>query len=317
METIGSSSGACKSKVKRFAKRLKKTWPLYLLLLPGILATGIFHYGPMYGAIIAFKDYKISKGIWGSDWVGLKWFEKFINHYQFETLVANTLRISIYNIVATMAVAITLALMLHCVRNKKFKSILQTITYLPHFISVVVMVGTLIRFLNPTMGVLSKLIQSFGGTNRDLMGIPSAVPHLYVWSGIWQNAGWSTIMYLAALTSVDPELHEAAIVDGASRFKRVLHIDVPTIIPVFVISLIMNMGKILTVGTDKILLMQNDLNRTTTEVISSYVYHQGIASASPKYSYATAIGLMNSLLSFILIVVVNQICKKVNNTSLF
>lgn len=317
MEITGGSSTACKSKSKRFAQRLKKTWPLYMLLLPGVLATSIFSYGPMYGAIIAFKDYKIAKGIWGSSWVGFKWFEKFITHYQFETLVANTLRISIYNIVATMAVAVLLALMIHCLRNKAVKSVLQTITYLPHFVSVVVMVGTLIRFLNPTLGVLSKLIQSLGGTNRDLMGIPSAVPHLYVWSGIWQNAGWSTIMYLAALTSVDPELHEAAIVDGASRVKRIIHIDVPTIIPVFVISLIMNMGKVLTVGTDKILLMQNDLNRTTTEVISSYVYHQGIAAASPKYSYATAIGLMNSLLSFILIVVVNQICKKANDTSLF
>lgn len=298
-------------------RRLKRIWPLYMIMLPGLLVTTIFAYGPMYGAIIAFKDYKIAKGIWGSNWVGLKWFKKFIDYYQFEALIVNTLRISIYNIVATMVVAILLALMIHCVRNKQVKSVLQTVMYLPHFVSIVVMVGTLIRFLNPSMGIISKLIQSLGGTSRDLMGVPSAVPHLYVWSGIWQNAGWSTILYLAALTAVDPELHEAAIVDGASRFKRVIHIDIPAIIPVIVISLIMNMGKVLTVGTDKILLMQNDLNRTTTEVITSYVYNQGIAAASPKYSYATAIGLMNSLLSFVLIVVVNQICKKVNETSLF
>lgn len=317
MERLVTSSSARMSRWELFVRRLKRIWPLYMIMLPGLLVTTIFAYGPMYGAIIAFKDYKIAKGIWGSNWVGLKWFKKFIDYYQFEALIVNTLRISIYNIVATMVVAILLALMIHCVRNKQVKSVLQTVMYLPHFVSIVVMVGTLIRFLNPSMGIISKLIQSLGGTSRDLMGVPSAVPHLYVWSGIWQNAGWSTILYLAALTAVDPELHEAAIVDGASRFKRVIHIDIPAIIPVIVISLIMNMGKVLTVGTDKILLMQNDLNRTTTEVITSYVYNQGIAAASPKYSYATAIGLMNSLLSFVLIVVVNQICKKVNETSLF
>lgn len=301
----------------RFFLRLKRIWPLYILLLPALVYIITFAYGPMYGAIIAFKDYKIAKGIWNSDWVGFKWFIKFVDYYQFSTLIVNTLRISLYSIIASMAVSIILALSLNCVRNNALKRTIQTITYMPHFVSVVVMVGTLIRFFNPTLGVLSHLIQAFGGTNRDLMGIPSAFPHLYVWSGIWQNAGWSTILYLAALTSVDVQLHEAAVVDGATRMRRILHIDLPAIVPVIVISLIMNMGHILTVGADKVLLMQNSLNKSTSEVISTYVYAQGIASGSPKYSYATAIGLMNSVLSFLLIITVNGICRRLNDTSLF
>lgn len=302
---------------KAFRNRLGRTWPLYALLLPGLIYILTFAYVPMYGAIIAFKDYKIARGIWGSSWVGLKWFKKFVTYYDFWTLVKNTLRISIYSIVVNMGVSVLLSLSMNCVRSSGMRKFVQTATYLPHFVSVVVMVGTLIRFLNPTMGILSRLIQSLGGTSRDLMGISSAVPHLYVWSNVWQNGGWGTILYLAALTSVDPQLHEAAIVDGASRVKRIWHIDVPTIIPVFVISLIMNMGSILSVGADKMLLMQNHLNRSTTEVISTYVYSKGIAAGSPQYSYATAIGLMNSVLSFLMIVSVNQICKKLNDTSLF
>lgn len=303
--------------LRRNCLRLQRIWPLYVLLLPAIIYIILFSYSPMYGAVIAFKDYKIAKGIMGSDWVGFKWFEKFFNYYEFWTLVRNTLRISVYSLVAGMAVAIALSLSLNCLRSKALKKVLQTVTYMPHFVSVVVLVGMLIRFFNPTTGVISQLIQALGGTDRDLMGVPSAVPHIYVWSGIWQNAGWSTILYLASLTSVDPQLHEAAIVDGATRFKRVLHIDVPTIVPVIVISLIMNMGSILTVGADKMLLMQNSLNRSTTEIISTYVYGQGIAAGSPKYSYATAIGLMNSVLSFIMIVTVNGICRRLNETSLF
>ena len=317
MRTINAAQPIQLNSGRRILQRLKRIWPLYVLLLPALTYIIIFAYGPMYGAIIAFKDYKIAKGIWGSSWVGLKWFQKFVNYYDFWNLVKNTLRISIYSIAAGMSVSIVLSLSMNCMRSTTAKRFVQTATYLPHFVSVVVMVGTLIRFLNPSLGVVSKMIQALGGTDRDLMGIPSALPHLYVWSGIWQNGGWGTILYLAALTAVDPQLHEAAIVDGASRVKRVVHIDIPAIVPVIVISLIMNMGSILSVGTDKMLLMQNSLNRSTSEVISTYVYDQGIAAGSPKYSYATAIGLMNSVLSFILIVTVNQICKKLNHTSLF
>lgn len=306
-----------KNKTQIIKIRLKKIWPLYVLLLPGLIYIVIFKYSPMYGALIAFKDYKIKDGIWGSEWVGLKWFAKFFNYYECWDLIENTLRISIYNIVVSMIVSIMLALMINCIRSKFLKNVVQTVTYMPHFVSVVVLVGVLIRFFNPSMGVLSKLIQSFGGTNRDLMGMPAAMPHIYVWSDVWQNAGWNTVLYLAALTSVDLQLHEAAIVDGASRLKRVRYVDIPAIVPTIVISLIMNMGSILTVGVEKMLLMQNDLNRSTTEVISTYVYAQGIAAASPQYSYATAIGLLNSVLSFILIIITNRICKKLSGTSLF
>ncbi len=305
------------NKMEYLKNRLKKTWPLYLLLLPGLIYIITFKYSPMYGAIIAFKNYKIRDGIWGSEWVGLKWFVKFFNYYECWDLIGNTLRISIYNIAVSMLVSILLALMMNCVRNKHFKNVVQTVTYMPHFVSVVVLVGVMIRFFNPSMGVLSRLIQTLGGTNRDLMGIPAMMPHIYVWSDIWQNAGWNTVLYLAALTAVDLQLHEAAIVDGASRLQRVRYVDIPAIMPTIVISLIMNMGSVLTVGAEKMLLLQNDLNRSTTEVISTYVYAQGIASASPQYSYATAIGLLNSVLSFALIVTTNQICKKLGETSLF
>ena len=300
-----------------YLKALKRTWPLYMLLIPGIVYMLVFKYYPMYGAIIAFKDYKIKDGILGSEWVGLNWFAKFFNYYECWDLITNTLRITIYNIVVDLVIAIILALMMNCVRNKFLKGTIQTITYMPHFVSVVVLVGIVIRFFNPSMGAISKLIQAMGGTNRDLMGVASAVPHIYVWSGVWQNAGWNTVLYLAALTAVDIQLHEAAIVDGASRLQRVRYIDVPAIIPTIIISLIMKMGAVLSLGADKMLLMQNDLNRSTTEIIATYVYNLGIASGAPQYSYATAIELMNSVISFILIVAANQICKKLGDTSLF
>jgi ABC-type polysaccharide transport system permease subunit len=188
---------------------------------------------------------------------------------------------------------------------------------MPHFISTVVMVGILIRFFNPSLGVISKLIQLLGGTDRDLMGIPAAIPHIYVWSGIWQNAGWSTILFLATLASVDPELHEAAIIDGASRMGRILHIDLPTLKPTMVICLIMDFGNIMNVGAEKMLLMQNNLNRSTTEIISTYVYAQGISAGNPNYSYATSIGLFNSIINFLLIILVNQICKRMAQVSLW
>lgn len=298
-------------------KALKNTWPLYVMLLPALIYILMFKYSSMYGAIIAFKDYKVKDGIWGSAWVGLKWFKKFFDYYECWTLVENTLRISIYNIIISLVVSIVLSLMINSIRSKRLKSVVQTVTYMPHFVSVVVLVGIIIRFFNPSMGAISKLIQAFGGTDRDLMGMASAIPHIYVWSDVWQNAGWNTVLYLAALTAVDPQLHEAGIVDGATRLQRVWYIDIPAIIPTVVISLIMKMGSVLSVGTEKMLLMQNDLNRSTTEVISTYVYNKGIASASPQYSYATAIGLLNSAISFLLIVITNKICKKLSGTSLF
>ncbi len=202
-------------------------------------------------------------------------------------------------------------------RMKLYKKCIQTVTYMPHFISTVVIVGMIIRFFNPTLGPISKLIQAFGGTSRDLMGIAQAVPHLYVWSGIWQNAGWATILYLATLSGVDPTLHEAAVVDGATRMQRVRHIDLPSLAPTIVITLIMDVGRIMSVGADKMLLMQNNLNLSATQIISTYVYQIGIASSTPRYSYGAAISLFNTAINFTLLVITNTICKKLNQSSLW
>ena len=297
--------------------RIRRTRALYMLLIPAIVFLIVFHYYPMYGAIIAFKNYTISGGILGSEWVGLKNFQKFINYYEFPLILKNTLRISIYTITASFFIKLILSLSLNCMRLEGYKKIVQTVTYMPHFISTVVIVGILIRFFNPSIGPISKLIQSLGGTNRDLMGVSEAVPHIYVWSGIWQNAGWSTILYLATLSSVDPTLHEAAIVDGATRMHRVWHIDLPTLIPTIVITLIMDMGRVMSVGADKLLLMQNSLNLSTTQIISTYVYGVGIASASPQYSYGAAISLFNTVINFSLLMIVNTISKKLNQAALW
>jgi len=299
------------------AKRLRRTWPLFVLLAPAIIYLLIFNYYPMYGAIIAFKDFKINKGIWGSSWVGLKHFAKFLSYYQFPQILKNTITISLYSTVASFFVKLILALSLHCMRSAGYKKTIQTVTYMPHFISTVVMVGMLIRFFNPTIGPISKLIQFFGGTDRDLMGVASAVPHIYVWSGIWQNAGWATILYLATLTGVDPTLHEAAVVDGATRMKRVWYIDLPSLAPTIVITLIMDVGRIMSVGADKMLLMQNSLNLSATQIISTYVYEIGIASSTPRYSYGAAISLFNTVINFSLLVITNTISKKLNQSSLW
>ena len=310
-------SPALPRKRRTIATALRQIWPLYLFLLPAIAYILIFSYYPMYGAQIAFREYRIRTGIAGSDWVGLKHIIRFITNYQFPTLVRNTLTISLYGLVANFAVRTVLALCLNCMRAQKYKKVIQTVTYMPHFISTVVMVGILIRFFNPTLGVISRMIQALGGTDRDLMGMADAIPHIYVWSGIWQNAGWSTILFLATLTAVDSELHEAAIIDGATRMRRIWHIDLPTLKPTMVICFIMDCGNIMNVGYEKMLLMQNDLNRATTEIISTYVYAQGIGTGSPNYSYATAIGLFNSVINFLLIVVVNQVSKRLGQSSLW
>lgn len=296
---------------------LRRTWPLFIMLLPAIVYLLIFAYYPMYGAMIAFKNYTITDGILGSRWVGLDHFVQFLSYYRFGELVRNTLRISIYGMCANFVIKLTLSLSLNCLRNERYKKLIQTVTYMPHFISTVVMVGIVIQFFNPRLGVIARLIQMLGGSDRDLMGVASAVPHIYVWSGIWQHAGWSTILYLATLSSVDPELHEAAIIDGATRMRRVWNIDLPTLTPTIVICLIMDLGSLMSVGSEKMLLMQNNLNRETTQIISTYVYELGIASASPRYSYATAIGLFNTLINFVLITLVNQVCKKLNQASLW
>ncbi len=316
VQSVAASGGRAKRK-GRLAIQLRSQIPLYLMLLPAVTFILLFCYYPMYGAQIAFRDYTIAKGITGSPWVGLKHFINFINYYQFWLIIKNTIRLSVYSLTAAFAVRLIFSLSLNCMLGSRYRKLVQTVTYMPHFISTVVMVGIVIRFLNPSLGIISLAIQALGGTNRDLMGVASAVPHIYVWSGIWQNAGWSTILFIAVLASVDPQLHESAIVDGASRFKRIWYIDMPTLVPTMVICLIMDFGGIMNVGFEKILLMQNNLNLSTTQVISTYVYQKGIAASRPEFSYTAAIGLFNSVISFFLVVVVNRIAKSLNQASLW
>jgi len=301
---------------RRFGS-FRRILPLYIMLTPALVFLFVFSYFPMYGAQIAFRDFRISLGISASPWAGLKYFRAFFSTANFTRTLTNTLALSVYSLIVMTAFVVVLALLIHCVRNEKYKKIVQTVVYLPHFISTVVIVGIIMRLFNPNLGILSKLIQALGGTSRDLMGIAGAFRHIYVWSDIWQNAGWGTIIYLAALSASDMEQHEAAMIDGASRFQRLIHIDIPVLLPTIVIMLILNVGKLMNVGYEKVLLMQNNLNLQRSEVISTYVYKIGIATSTPDYSLSTAVGLFNSVISLILVIAVNRIAKKLTETSLW
>ncbi|MBR3504608.1 MAG: sugar ABC transporter permease [Clostridia bacterium] len=320
MAQTGKPALTAKQKARQSTIRLaKQSWELYLFLLIPVAFIIIFHYVPMIGVQIAFRKYRIVDGIWGSKWVGFAQFQKFFKSPQFKTIVPNTIILSLYGLFASFPIPIILALALNVLRNKRFKMTIQMISYMPHFISTVVLVGMLIAILNPRIGMYGIIYQSFhdGKAPKDLMGQAGLFRHLYVWSGVWQNMGWSSIIYLAALSAVDTELHEAAQIDGASRYKRVIHIDFPTILPTAIILLIMNAGRIMSIGFEKAYLMQNNLNKSTSEIISTYVYYVGMTSGTGDFSYATAIDLFNAVINLIMLVVVNAISKKVTDTSLW
>lgn len=303
--------------VKLF-KDFAKHWQLCVFLILPLLYILIFAYGPMLGLQIAFKDYDPSLGIFGSPFVGLKYFKKFISSYQFGRIIKNTLVISVYSLVARFPIPIILALSLNVLRGKYYKKTVQMVVYVPHFISVVVLVGMLNQFFNPYIGLYGNIYKwLFHANAPDLMTNPTAFLHMYVWSGIWQNMGWDSIIYLAALSSVSPDLHEAAMVDGASRLRRVFSIDLPAIAPTIMILLILNIGQLMNLGFEKIYLMQNSINIRYSEVISTFVYKQGISSSGGNYSYATAIGMFNSVINFILVVTVNKIAKKNGEVSIW
>lgn len=299
--------------------RYREHWQLYVFLILPLIYIIIFAYIPMIGVHLAFRKYDLRYGVWQSPWIGFNNFRKFLTSYQFERVLLNTIRLSFYSIIASFPFPIIFALFLNTVNRLYFKKVVQTITYMPHFISIVVIVGMMLQIFHPMnglYGVITRLIT--GETPRDLFASTKAFPHLYIWSGIWQNFGWGSIIYLAALSSVSHELHEAAEVDGASRFKRILHIDLPAILPTITILLILRTGSIMTIGFEKAYLMQNDLNLRVSEIISTYVYKQGLGSgASSDYSYATAIGLFNSAINFVILVMVNKISRKVSETSLW
>ena len=299
-------------------ENLKKHWQLFLFLILPLLYIIIFAYGPMMGLQIAFKDFDAAKGVWGSPWVGLKHFKNFISSYQFARVLKNTLVTSVYSLVARFPVPILLALSINIMRNKRFKKATQMIVYVPHFISVVVLVGMVNQFFNPFVGLYGNIYKMMFGTNApDLLSSPTSFLHLYVWSGVWQNMGWDSIIYLAALSSVSPDLHEAAQMDGASRLRRVISIDLPAIMPTIILLLIINAGQVMNLGFEKIYLMQNDVNLRLSEVISTYVYKVVISASGGNYSYATAIGMFNSIINFILVSTVNWLANKYGDTSLW
>lgn len=301
---------------QRIARELRKNWGLYLLVALPLLYLILFKYWPMYGVQIAFRNYSPARTIETSPWVGLKYFEKFMSNYQFKRILSNTIIISLYSL-ATFPLPILLAVMLNYVTHAKFKKTVQMVSYMPHFISTVVMVGIILQFLDVRSGLLNMVIGVFGVEPINFMAKPQYFRMIYVLSGVWQSLGYNSIIYIAALSGVSPELHEAAIVDGANILKRIWHIDLPGILPTISILLIMQCGSILSVGYEKIYLMQNSLNNAVSEVISTYVYKQGIAAAMPQYSYATAIGLFVSLVNVVMLLIVNTTTSKLSGSSLF
>lgn len=303
----------------KFRKKYGRYWGYYLFLLIPLVYVLIFNYYPMLGLQIAFKKYKISKSMWETPWAGFYQFKKFFNSYEFGRLIKNTLGLSVYSVLAAFPFPILFALTLNCIQRDKMKKVVQTITYLPHFISIVVVVSILQQMLNPLSGVFGTAWKAITGTRApDLFGSEKAFPHLYVWSGVWQNFGYNSIIYFAALSSVDTQLHEAAQVDGASRFQRVIHIDLPAILPTISIMLILRMGSVMNLGFQKIYLMQNNLNIASSEVISTFVYKRGLASGSGNdYSYSTAVDMFNSVINLILVMSTNALSKKLSGDSLW
>lgn len=296
--------------------RLKRSWRLYVLLLPPFIYGILFMWAPLYGLQMAFKDFSVALGISGSPWAGLKYIEQFVTSFQFGTVIRNSLVLNFYELLALFPLPIVLALLLNVVRNMKFKRAVQMITYAPYFISTVVVVGIIIMLFSPSGGIVNQVIVGLGGESTDFLS-SDLFRHTYVWSGAWQTLGYSAIIYLAALAGIDPQLHEAAKVDGASIVRRIWHIDLPGILPVMVTLLILNMGSMLSVGFEKVLLMQTPLNLNVSEVIDTYSYNVAFASSIPQYSYAAAIGLFKSIIAVIMLLLANWLARRVAKTSLF
>ena len=299
----------------RVQKALKRDWQLLLLCALPVLYFIIFHYIPMYGVQIAFKDFKAADGIWGSAWCGLDQFKRFFASSQFWPLIKNTLTLSFMQILLGFPVPILLAIMLNQVKNKKFRKFVQSVAYCPHFISIVVLTGMLYIFLSPRNGIVNQVIQMFGGDPIFFLGDAKYFKITFVLSGIWQNAGWSAIIYIAALAGVSPDLYEAAQVDGANKWQRIRHIDIPGIMPTIVMMLIMEVGKVMNLGFQKAYLMQNAQNLASSEIISTYIYKVGMIDA--QYSYSAAINLFNNLINIILLVTFNRLAKKITDNSLW
>lgn len=298
-------------------KRISRNWGLYLLLLPALVLLILFAYKPMYGVVIAFKNYKNSLGILGSPWADplFKNFQRFFNSYQCGATIRNTLRLSLYSLAVGFPIPIILALMINQITAMRFRRTFQTILYLPHFISTVVMVGLLLIWLSPSSGLVGAFYRLLGKEAPNVMTSASGFPSIYVWSDIWQHAGWDSIVFLAALSSIDPTLYEAATVDGATRWQKMRYIDLPLLMATACIMLILRAGNLMNVGFEKVFLMQNDLNMSTSEIIATYVYKMGLRNS--QYAVSTAVNLFNNLINFGLLLLVNCITRKLGETSLW
>ena len=316
---MASHGRESKAHSMNLGKRMFRCWQLYLFLLIPVVWVILFCYVPMTGVQLAFRKFTIQGGIWNSPWVGWDQFERFFTSPQIGRILPNTIILSFYSLIAGFPLPVIFALCLNALNAKKFKKSAQSITYIPHFISTVVLVGMLYQIFNNRIGLYGTIGYALTGTTPpDIFADAGAFRHLYVWSGVWQNLGWGSIIYLAALSGVDPELHESAQIDGASRFQRVIHIDLPTILPTICIMLILNAGGIMSVGFEKTYLLQNQLNVTTSEVISTYTYKIGLAAGGQSdYSYSTAIGLFNSVVNLLMLLTVNTISKKISSNSLW
>lgn len=294
--------------------KLKRDRQYYLLILPAVIYVLIFCYAPMYGVQIAFKDYKMSLGVFDSRWIGFRNFKDFFSSYYFETLIRNTFVLSFYSLVVGFPIPIVVALIINELKGN-FKKFTQTVLYAPHFISTVVLVGMITSLFSPSSGAVNTILNKFGIESIYFMGMPEWFRHIFVWSGVWQQMGWNAIVYIAALSGVDPSLHEAASIDGATRLQKIVKINLPTIAPTIIIMLVMRMGQLASVAHEKVYLMQNGLNVEVAEVISTYVYKRGLLNYN--YSFASAIDLFNNVINVTMVLLANKIAKKFSETSLF
>lgn len=296
-------------------KRLYRHWEFYAMLSIPVLFIIIFNYVPMYGVQIAFKDFRASKGIWGSTWVGFKWFAKFFSAYNSKRMIINTFLLSFETLLFSFPIPIILALMLNQVKHRRFQRTVQTVIYAPHFISVMVLAGMMHVFLSPYGGLVNLILNKLGKESIYFLGDAVWFRPIYIISGIWQDAGWGTIIYLSTLAGVSVELYEAATVDGANRLQKIWYIDVPTLLPTIVILLVMSFGSLMSVGFEKAYLLQTTLNKGTSDIIATYVYEQGVLKT--QYSFSTAVGLFNTVVNLVLLLIVNAVSQKLTDVSLF
>ncbi len=309
------SQQVVRKRSSRLLTHLRNDWQIYVLLLPAVTYLFFVHYMPMYGIQIAFRDYKAVYGITDSPWVGLKHFKNFFESYYCARLFTNTFLLNIFSLIAGFPIPILIAILLNQANSKKFKSFTQTVIYIPHFISAVVMAGMIYIFLSPTNGIINHLLKSMGKSSIYFMAEPSWFRPIYIITGIWQNAGWDSILYIAALTGIDPQLYEAATIDGANKLQKIRYIDLPSLVPIATMLLILNCGQLLGSNTEKALLFQTPGNIETSDVLGVYVYTMGLAGG--QFSYTAAIGLCLNVISFVMIILVNTIVRRMNGTSLF